>query len=144
MNRIKYQLQMKFQHFIPPSKNLPLTYKLGIPAYGNSICQFLVAPAVARCEIGICLSSISLSFRSLFKLTLAFRSIQMIYSLKPLHPWISNFPCSMIRLQGLRMVKFRLVENPRWPLIQKNIKTNRINFFLQNGLEYLAEILYGA
>ena len=44
------------------------------------------------------------------------------FSLKPLHLWISNFTCSMIRLQGFRPVK--------------------VSLFLRNGLVYLAEILY--
>ena len=50
---------------------------------------------------------------------LAFKSIQMTYSLKSLHPWILNFICSMIRLQGFRTINFSLVENSRWPPLLK-------------------------
>ena len=66
--------------------------------------------------------SISPSFRPQFTSTLAFKSIQMTYSLKPLDPWILNFICSMIRLQGFRIVKFSLVENSRWPQLVKIAK----------------------
>ena len=41
------------------------------------------------------------------------------YSLKPLHLWFSNFICSSMRLQGFRIIKFRLVENHNWPLLLK-------------------------
>ena len=54
-----------------------------------------------------------------FMSTLAFKSIQMAYSLKSLHPWFSNFTCSMTRLQGFRMIKFMLVGNQKWPLLLK-------------------------
>ena len=47
--------------------------------------------------------SIRQSFCPQFMLTLAFKSIQMTYSLKPLHPWILNFIFSMIRRQGFRI-----------------------------------------
>ena len=57
-----------------------------------------------------------------FTPTLAFRSIQMTYSLKPLHPWFSNFTYSMTRLQGFWMIKFRLVGNKEWPLLLKIAK----------------------
>ena len=88
-----------------------------------------VAPALARCDIGlrfsICpsiSSSVHPSFRPQFTSTLAFKSFQMTYSLKPLHPWILNFICSMIRLQGFRIVKFSQVENSRWPPLLKIAK----------------------
>ena len=38
----------------------------------------------------------------------------MAYSPKPLHSWLSDLTCSMTRLKGFRMIKFRLVKNPRW------------------------------
>ena len=47
------------------------------------------------------------------------KSIQMTFSLNPLHPLILNFICSMIRLQSFRIVKFSRVENSRWPLLLK-------------------------
>ena len=50
------------------------------------LCTFIVAPAVARCDIGIRFS-VRPSFRPQFKLTLAFKSIQMTNSL-PLQQWI--------------------------------------------------------
>ena len=50
------------------------------------------------------------------------KSIQTTYSLKPLHPWILNFICSMIRLQSFRIVKFSRVENSRWPPLLKIAK----------------------
>ena len=56
------------------------------------------------------------------------KSIQMTYSLKPLHPGIFNFICSMIRLQGFRIVKFSLVENSRWPLLLKIAKLIKSSF----------------
>ena len=59
--------------------------------------------------------------------TLAFKSIQMTYSLKPLHPWFSNFTCSMIRLQGFRMIKYRLVGN-QYDAVAKNIKSPKSTF----------------
>ena len=52
---------------------------------------------------------------------------------------ISNFTCSMIRLQGFGPVKVSLVENPRWPPILKIAKPLK-STFLQNGLVFLAEI----
>ena len=66
--------------------------------------------------------SVRPSFRPQFTSTLAFKSILMTYSLEPLHPWILNFICSMIRLQGFRIVKFSRVENSRWPLLLKIAK----------------------
>ena len=57
-----------------------------------------------------------------FTSTLAFKSIQMTYSLKPLHPSILNFLRSMISLQGFRIVKFSLVENSQWPPLLKIAK----------------------
>ena len=44
---------------------------------------FIVAPALARCDIGIRFS-VRPSFRPQFTSTLAFKSIQMTNSLKPL------------------------------------------------------------
>ena len=52
----------------------------------------------------------------------------MTNSLKPLHPWISKFMCSMISLQGLRLEKFYLVENSRWPPILKTAKSIKSAF----------------
>ena len=72
--------------------------------------------------------SIHMSVRSQLTSILAFKSIQITYSLKPLHPWFSNFTRGMIRLQAFRKRKFSLVENPRWPPVLKNSKTNEINF----------------
>ena len=43
----------------------------------------------------------------------AYKSIQMTYSLKTLQPWFSNFTCSMMRLEGFRMIKFSLVVNQK-------------------------------
>ena len=84
------------------------------------------------------------SFRPQFTSTLAFKFIQMTYSLKPLHPWIFNFICSMIRLQGFRIVKFSLVENSRWPpllkiakLIKLSISPERLDKFGWNFDEVL-------
>ena len=37
--------------------------------------------------------------------------------------WCSNFTCSMTRLQGFRMIKFSLVENPSWLNIAKPVKS---------------------
>ena len=56
------------------------------------------------------------------------KSIQMNYSLKPLHPWILNFICSMIRLQGYRIIKLSVVENSRWPLLLKIAKLIKSSF----------------
>ena len=86
-----------------------------------------VAPALARCDIGVRFS-VRPSTRSSVRLftftsTLNFKSIQMTFSLKPLHPWFSNFTCCMTRLQGFWMTKFSLVQNPRWPLLLKIAKT---------------------
>ena len=39
--------------------------------------------------------------------TLAFKSIQITYFLKLLDPWFSIFTCSIERLKGFRMIKFR-------------------------------------
>ena len=53
---------------------------------GDGIVGF-VAPALARCDIGVRFSvrqSVRPSFRPQFTSTLAFKSIQMTYSLKPL------------------------------------------------------------
>ena len=69
----------------------------------------------------VCLS-IHPSIRLQFTSTLAFKSIQMTYSLKPLHPCVSNFMYSMIRLQDIRIVKFSLFENSRLPQILKIAK----------------------
>ena len=79
------------------------------------------APAVARCDIGVRFS-VRPSVRPQFTSTLAFKSIQLTFSLKPLHPWILNFICSKIRLQGFRIVKFSVVENSRWPQLLKIAK----------------------
>ena len=75
------------------------------------------------------------SFRPQFTSTLAFKSIQMPYSLKP-HPWILNFICSMVRRQCFRIVKFSLVENSRWPpllnmakLIKSSFSPARLSIF---------------
>ena len=62
-----------------------------------------------------------------FMLTLAFKSIQMTYSLKPLHPWILNFIWSMITLQGFKIVKFSRVEDSRWPLLLKIAKLIKLS-----------------
>ena len=56
------------------------------------------------------------------------KPIQMTYSLKPLHPWILNFICSMIRLQGFRIIKFSWVENSRWPPLLKIAKLIKSSF----------------
>ena len=63
-----------------------------------------------------------------FASTLASKSIQMTYSLKPLHPWFLNFTYSMTRLQGFRMIKFRLVGNQKWPLLLKIAKPLKSTF----------------
>ena len=60
--------------------------------------------------------SIRPSFRPQLTSTLAFKSIQMTYSLKPLHPWISNFICSF------SLIKFKRAENSRWPPLLKIAK----------------------
>ena len=59
------------------------------------------------------------SFRPQLTSTLAFKSIQLTYSLKPLHPWNLNFICCIIRLQGFRIIKFGRVEIQRWPPLLK-------------------------
>ena len=66
--------------------------------------------------------SVHLFFRPQFTPALAFKSIQMTYSLKPLHPWILNFIRSMIRLQGFRIIKLSWVSNSRWPPLLKLAK----------------------
>ena len=68
------------------------------------------------------------SFRPQFTSTLAFKSIQMTYSLKPLHPRILNFICSMIRLQGFRIIKFSRIEIPRWTPLLKIAKVLKLPF----------------
>ena len=58
----------------------------------------------------------------------------MTYSLKPLHPWFSNFTYYMTGLKGFRMIKFSLVENPRWPpilKIDKSIWYIRLKIFIE-------------
>ena len=89
-----------------------------------------VAPALARCDIDVRFfrQSIRPSFGPQFTSNLAFKSIQMMYSLKLLHPWILNYICSMIRLQGFRIVKISLVENSRWPPLLKIAKLIKSSF----------------
>ena len=58
----------------------------------------------------------------------ACKSIQMTDSQKPLHPWSSNYTCSMTRLQGFRMIIFRLVRNQIWPLLLKIAKPLKSTF----------------
>ena len=53
------------------------------------------------------------------KSTQAFKSIQMTYSLKQPHRWFSNHICSMMMLQGFKLIKISPVENPKWPLMLK-------------------------
>ena len=89
---------------------------------------FFVAPALARCDIGVRFSvcpsfrpSVRPSFRPQFTSTLAFKSILMTYS--PNHCiHESQILCSMIRLQGFRKVKFSPIENSRWPPLLKIAK----------------------
>ena len=53
------------------------------------ISSSFVAPALARCDIGVQFSvrqSVRPPFRPQFMSTLAFKTIQITYSLKPLHP----------------------------------------------------------
>ena len=69
--------------------------------------------------------------------------IQMIYSLKPLRPWFSNFPCIMTRLQGFRIIKFRLVWNQKWPRLLKIAEPLKLTF-PPEPLVYLAKISYTA
>ena len=66
--------------------------------------------------------------QSLFENLRAFKSIQMTYSLKSLHPWFSNLTCSMTRLQGFRKIKFRLLGNQIWPLLLKIAKPLKSTF----------------
>ena len=101
----------------------------------SKVFKVFVAPALARSDIGVRFSvrpsvspSVRPSFRPQFTSTLALKSIQMTYSLKPLHPWILNFICSMIRLQEFRIVKFSLVENSRWPPLLKIAKLLKSSF----------------
>ena len=58
-----------------------------------------------------------------------FKSIQMTFSLKPLHPWFSNFTCRMTRLQGFRLIKFRLVGNKKWPLLLSSFSPEPFDIF---------------
>ena len=73
-------------------KVLYVLYMMDMGLTGQLSCMrtdFFVAPALATCDIGIRFSvrqSVRLSFRPQFTLTLAFKFIQMINSLKPLHP----------------------------------------------------------
>ena len=52
----------------------------------------------------------------------------MTFSLKSLHLWISDFTCSMIRMQGFRPVKVSLIENTRWPSVLKKAKPLKSTF----------------
>ena len=69
------------------------------------------------------------------------KSIQMAYSLKPLHSWFSNFTYGIMRLQN---EKIQSVRESKMAANAENCKTNEICFFLQNGWVYLAEILQGS
>ena len=84
-----------------------------------------------RCRRPVFRQTVRPSFRPQFTSTLAFKSIQMPYSLKPLHPWIINFNCSMIRLQCFRIVKFSQVEHSRWPPLLKITKLVESSFSLE-------------
>ena len=81
--------------------------------------------------------SVRPSFRSQFMSTLSFKIIKMTYSLKPLYSLIFNFICSIIRLQGFRMVKALSIV--KMAADTKNSKTIKINF-LSRGM---TEVLYG-
>ena len=52
----------------------------------------------------------------------------MTYSLKPLYPWVSNFTCSITRLQGFRRMKFSVCENRNLPLLLKVAKPLKSTF----------------
>ena len=71
--------------------------------------------------------SVILSIQSQFMSALEFKSVKMTYSLKSMHPWFSNFTCIIIKLQGFRIRKFSLLENPKWPQILKIAKSLRSN-----------------
>ena len=87
-----------------------------------------VTPALAKCDIGVRFSIWPSVCPSVFPSTIYVYPSIMTYSLKPLYLWISNFICSMIRVQDLWIVKFSLVENLRWLPILKIAKLIKLAF----------------
>ena len=108
-----------------------LTNKIFGVVSGIFICRIYFSrmlykrPPVFRPSVSM---SVRPYVRSQFTSSLAFKSLQMTYSLIPLHPWSSNFTCGMISLQGFRTRKLSLVENPRWPQVLKISKLLKSTF----------------
>ena len=77
------------------------------------------------------------SFCSQFLLTLAFKSIQITYSHKPLHPW-SQISMQNNQTAGLQTGKIQPGQESKMATNTKISKTKKNQFFLPNGLVYLA------
>ena len=99
-------------------------------------CQFI--------QIKYCLYQGPLSSKqptnqsSVHNLRRTWRSIQIIFCLKPLHPWFSNYTLLDTKIQsGLELKMTACAKNSK---IAKPMKS----FFLQNSWEYLAEILHAS
>ena len=76
--------------------------------------------------------------------TMAFKSIQMTYSLKPLHPWFSKFHMQHDEAAGLQNDEISLVEHQTWSLLLKIAKPLNSAFSSEPLDIYLTEILYRA